>query len=100
MATAYRSLEHVGDTTTGTKQGSDESGQLATRAAEEEQRGPEPIRPEPAGVDADERETEEAGMALRSSGPGMLARSRARGIGARLKERSGRAARGGGHGHG
>ena len=36
MATAYGSLEHVGDTTTGTKQGSDESGRLATRAAEEE----------------------------------------------------------------
>ena len=35
MATAYGSLEHVGDTTTGTKQGSDESGRLATRAAEE-----------------------------------------------------------------
>ena len=35
MATAYGSLEHVGDTTTGMKQGSDESGRLATRAAEE-----------------------------------------------------------------
>ena len=35
MATAYGSLEHVGDTTTGTKQGSDESGRLATRAVEE-----------------------------------------------------------------
>ena len=84
MATAYGSLEHVGDTTTGTKQGSDESGRLATRAAEEEQRGPEPIRPEPAGVDADERKTEEAGMALRSSALGCW-----RGLGREGEERSG-----------
>ena len=91
MATAYGSLGHVCDTTTGTKQGPDESGRLATRTAEEEQRGPKPIRPEPAGVDADERKTAEAGMALRSSALACW-----RGLGREGEERSGAAAAGAG----